>query len=68
MANYHDKNGFWRISCPETTKDADSWIEAKKTLGDNLCQHPSSYHWMAFGWLDEDNDFIPKESTFIEIT
>lgn len=63
-----EEDGFWRVGSVEKTKDVKEWSEAKSILGKHLVEYPTSYHWMAFGWLDKDSDFIPRESTLVEIS
>ena len=64
---YKDEDGFWRIGSVEITEDTKYWKEAKEILGKHLIKYPTSYHWLAFGWLDEDCYFIAKEKTYQDI-
>lgn len=65
---FKNEDGFWRVGSTEKTTDVDTWEEAKVALGRNLIAHPTSYHWMAFGWLDDKSDFVSKEGTEVEIS
>lgn len=65
---FKDEHGFWRIGSVEKTEDVIEWKDAKIVLGKHLIEFPTSYHWLAFGWLDENSDFVAKENTFVEIS
>lgn len=67
MDNFKLYDNFWRVGSVEITEDYDSLVEAKKALDNHLQKSPSGYHWMAFGYLDRDSDFIISEQTLVEI-
>ena len=68
MSKYKDEDGFWRIGCTEITEDVGKWVDAKRILGEHLQKFLTSYHWMSFGWLDEEQDFVSLECSYVEIT
>ena len=64
---YKREEGFWRVANIEREEDFNTLKEAKVVFGENLMMYPHSYHWMAFGWLDENFNFIADDATFVEI-